>query len=452
MKRKLVTLLLLANMIFVLFTYGTQAAQDSGQTINSDNIARLSNPIDKESAQVTKYDVVIWLIKIINYTQDHSYDITSTDDKNRREMLSKALDLDILHGSNYIEIDDGMPATRETAFTLIDRAFDLDPPIDLSLLRPYKDGDKISQWALASVHDVVTIVLNSNDKDLFKDEIRPLDYITQDEMIRVLTHTIKSEYNKKIDPNTLVYLETDNITNVWQWIKEHILKLWHLYVLMGGTAIALIFLLVKGWYRLLRYVFYVKWKIKREVIYIGDVASGKTELSKTLPHPHKLKTGTQYSPTRSIHKTDEIIIKDKKGFILFHGVAIDTPGQSNDALLNILSQKQLPKRKKIIILLLSHTKTETDNIVDLDYMMSQYNQLEKVYLPAIKRYSNKVHKLIVFFNKHDLLSKNTNPETIFKNHCKLIEDYLKGSTVITQKVYGSAKENENIDKLRDLLY
>jgi len=323
---------------------------------------------------------------------------------------------------------------------MLNRAFEINTDTDVTILNTYNDCKEVSKWAKQSYSNVLTIVLENNEEiSIFDEGLFPKEYITQKEMFVILKPVLASNLTKLTNKSFM-----DKLSDFWHSINE-------IRIILGITISAIIVTIFK----LIKYLC-KKYKTSKEVIYVGDMATGKTELSKVLPHPNSIRKNGNYTPSRAVRKAGPVKIKNNDGYTSFNGTTVDTPGGSNEALLSLLKNKRITQSGKIIIIVLAHTKSSNNCSVDHNYLNEQYDRIDKVIILEINNYKKRVSKIIIFINKCDILPQSyqsdwgKTEETIYKKHLDLISKRIRGIKI--DVVTGSATKRKNLFELRNSLH
>lgn len=428
-------LLFISIIIIVLAIFLCLQRNSNKLNKNLSNVALSSTIYDKNTV-LTKHDVAVWFMNISNYVENYDNELNDYSDEKRSRLFKEAVDLGIIQGPNSLVLDDEKLCTREEAFVMIKRAFKI-ASTDRTIPEQYQDATEVSPWAQEAVEDILNIVFESEQVFIFDDGLRPKEHITQKDIVNILDPILESDYNGLIK---MTWRE-----KLFRFVD----RLNKIRTILGITIIAIILFI----FRYIHHI-YIKYKTKKEIIYIGDMASGKTVLSKVLPNEYCVRKKATYIPTRGVRNADSVLVRDNSGYIRFHGTAIDIPGGSNEALLTLLRKKTLRDSGKILILILAHTESGDISDIEEEYLKEQYDRIDKVYIPAINAFRKKISKIIVFINKCDILPTeyqsdwDKTQETIYERHLALLENKTgMDIDVIT----GSATRRININVLLNLL-
>lgn len=422
----IISILLIISIPMVL----TSCAENNEVPI--EQIIELSKPYADDSQKLTKHDIAIWLVQIVKKKKDSKYELNS---ESNQDLFGKAVSWGFLQGSDDSSLDDEALANREEAFLMVNNAFNIRTNVDIYSLQDYRDFNDVSKWARQSTANIVNILVNDANTSLLDDGIQPKKHILQKDMRDMIKSVITSK----------AYSVSNK--SLWEVLSESAITLWDIIVFLSSAGIlTALFIFIK----------FIKKqrRIKKELILIGETACGKSQLHKVLLNPHRPQIDKQYTPTRGVRKSKAMRIVNDEGTILADYSTRDTPGESNDILLELLKGHKF--RRKIILLILAHNQSDSSQVIDGDYLMKQYTRINQVYLPAMRHYSNRIYKIIVFINKYDTLPDHYQngdvniQEDIYGNHLRLIEDACSDK-IRLEVLVGSAARHFHIEGLQKAL-
>ena len=213
--------------------------------------------------------------------------------------------------------------------------------------------------------------------------------------------TLHSIYNK---------LKSFIISNLGRIIK---------WIIFTGIGFSTLFLLLKKWIS----------RRRIDTILMGGISSGKTTVLKRIEKPSitegKLLTEVTTTKSGQIIKCDRIAYKNKD----IYPYLFDNQGDNYGEMIDAINKFGLKKSdKKVMVYVISFTQKNSSS--DFDYKLAN-SQISKaaVLIKSFKtsRSLKKVKKIIVFFNKCDLLYDN---ETEFIKNKKNIEALYKKQQII----------------------
>ncbi len=403
-------------------------------------------PAKDNKSELTREQVATWLYRVEKFYNDEADGISEDSEKESAINLYRAIKSDVLQGDDKEKLDSKEKAKREEVFAMFCRVFVSEEELEENdaIITPYPDYSEISDWARASVARMASILSEQAPKEkieLFENGLEPKKNITQEEMIKLFDAMSNSKYNRYLHI-TLPEKIINGITSLARIYQ----------VLWAAGIFALLAFIIK-----LIHKFIIKLRTKKEIIYMGCSSSGKTELSRILPDPEKIVEKGGHTPTRVVRKAKPIIKKEHNGYIYFNGVAKDTAGSNDEALIKLLHKKHFINSKKILILVLSHTKSDTDKKIRYSYINQQKNKIREVYLPAIRANKSQIEKLAVFVNKCDNLPDEYKTkcgnlkESLYKEIYNMLSNDNTLNDISFQWFEGSALQNNNISTLRDFL-
>lgn len=217
------------------------------------------------------------------------------------------------------------------------------------------------------------------------------------------------------------------------------------WIIFTGIGASTLFLLFKKWIS----------RRRIDTILMGGISSGKTTVLKRIEKPSitegKLLTEVTTTKSGQIIKCDRIAYKNKD----IYPYLFDNQGDNYGEMIDAINKFGLKKSdKKVMVYVISFTQKNSSS--DFDYKLAN-SQISKaaVLIKSFKtsRSLKKVKKIIVFFNKCDLLYDN---ETEFLKNKKNIEalykkttDYQEIDDYADTIIYGSALKGWGIDDVKD---
>ena len=217
------------------------------------------------------------------------------------------------------------------------------------------------------------------------------------------------------------------------------------WIIFTGIGFSTLFLLLKKWIS----------RRRIDTILMGGISSGKTTVLKRIEKPSitegKLLTEVTTTKSGQIIKCDRIAYKNKD----IYPYLFDNQGDNYGEMIDAINKFGLKKSdKKVMVYVISFTQKNSSS--DFDYKLAN-SQISKaaVLIKSFKtsRSLKKVKKIIVFFNKCDLLYDNEtefiknkkNIEALYKKTTDYKEIYDYADTII----YGSALKGWGIDDVKD---
>lgn len=188
---------------------------------------------------------------------------------------------------------------------------------------------------------------------------------------------------------------------------------------------------------------------------MGGTDSGKTTIAERMKNPHiteyQLKELSTTTKAQDIIKCDRIPYKNKDLYPYLY----DNPGNSCGKMVDAINKYGLSKSdNKVIIYVISFIKSESGTTIDQNMINSQISKaaiLVKIFKTSESL--KKVQKIIVFFNKCDLLYDS---EMEFYKNIEKIEQIYKSSTDYDELrecadtiIYGSALKGWGISELKN---
>lgn len=200
-----------------------------------------------------------------------------------------------------------------------------------------------------------------------------------------------------------------------------------------------------------------KWISRRRIdtIFMGGVSSGKTTVLKRIEKPSitegKLLAETTTTKTGQIVKCDRIAYKNKD----IYPYLFDNQGDSYGEMIDAINKFGIKKSdKKVIVYVITFTKENSQSFFDYELVNSQISKAA-VLVKSFKtsRSLKKVKKIIIFFNKCDLLydseSEFLKNKYNIENKYKKSIDYQELYDYADAFIFGSALIGWGIDEVKD---
>lgn len=316
-------------------------------------------------------------------------------------------------------------------------------PIDLSNLNLYVKSTRSYVINKDDIYDDSQIRKMLLEKGLAK--IIDENIATKEE-ISYQTNAIKNEAGVwDIAEKNKSFITLHSIYNkIISFLKSN-LGLIMKWIIFTGVGVSTLFLLLK------------KWILSRKIdtIFMGGISSGKTTVLKRIEKPNitegKLSAEATTTKTGQIVKCDRIAYKNKD----IYPYLFDNQGDNYGEMIDAINKFGIKKSdKKVMVYVISFTKENAPS--DFDYRLAN-SQISKaaVLVKSFKtsRSLKKVKKIIVFFNKCDLLYDN---ESEFLKNIKSIEALYKKTTdyqeiydYADKIIFGSALKGWGIDEVKD---
>lgn len=386
---------------------------------------------------ISKRDFVLCALSLRNVISDsygdgnQSFVSVQTDDlaENQAQMISAAIAEGILAGNpNFSTLE--RPITREESFTILTRVLNLELTHNYeNLLSQFRDYERVSSWARQSTANLVDKGIVVGDQL----SLRPKDPLSHSEAISLLTKGFSFYKGTHAEITEKVIERPPEDSNVRNKINLLLAILPPASVF--GTAIAVI-----RWLRK-----------KRNIFFAGYDSSGKTTIMKAMKNQNRpIYTGRKTQPTRKVDiRHWHFSCSDGDVPVTVN----DAPGKDYIAAQNFMSSSRI-RGKKIFILVLAHTRSATVHSVDTDYLKTQQERIEEVWIPLLKKHHKKIYQLIIILNKKDLLppgfekSEHALQERVFPKHieyiCQGLPEPCKDKTSVFED---SAVKPENIESI-----
>lgn len=418
-------------------------AEEYTNSISVENIIRNSRPYyEDENVKVTREDLAVWVMQIINKIKDNSYNYRSYNDENKSELLKEAIKEGFLpqyssSGKADFLQNLRVPATREETCYMIQKAFCDNVKSRKRLLYNYVDNRSVSQWAWDSVSDIVSIIKDTNSNYLIKEKIGAKQTVLEADVINILdpvlraeSEELESKYHHKPDPKPNKFKQcVQDLKNMFKSLFKSLI------VSIIGSYLSLFF----------QYL----WTRKR-VIYIGANDTGKKSLRLAISKANK--STHEKRGFRKLKKNCVLISENRE--VIVNGKVIEFFESSmayGKKIKKAISKKRIIPKYAIVVLVLAHNQTKDSTAQDNAFIQQQLEDLEE-YIKIIKDNANKVDKLLLFINKCDILECNDNinetVETIYRDHIQSIKD-ING--ISFKYKAGSAANGDGINEFREML-
>lgn len=197
-------------------------------------------------------------------------------------------------------------------------------------------------------------------------------------------------------------------------------------------------------------------KRKIDIVLMGGISSGKTTILRRMEKPNitegKLLAEATTTKTEQIVKCDRIAYKNKD----IYPYLFDNQGDKYGEMIDAINKFGIKKSdKKVMIYVISFTKA--NSLSDFDYKLAN-SQISKaaVLVKSFKtsRSLKKVNRIIIFFNKCDLLYSSESE--FLKNKIDIENKYYKETTDFQEIkdyadaiIYGSALKGWGIEELKE---
>lgn len=203
-----------------------------------------------------------------------------------------------------------------------------------------------------------------------------------------------------------------------------------------------------------------------DIIFWGEVASGKTTIASRLKYPEITKTELlQITSTKgtSINKGERIALGKKD----IYPFLIDNPGQQYDKMFDKVNKNMFsnPHQILLITIALNHDKDAMNKTVDNEYIGVEISKA--VQIITITKGSKKLNAsnriIILFINKCDILYENEQ-EMFSDKHKEIVNSYLEKAfdyemllelenryRHTVHRVYGSALEGWGMSNIKKII-
>ena len=179
-------------------------------------------------------------------------------------------------------------------------------------------------------------------------------------------------------------------------------------------------------------------------IYLAGISkTGKSTLKKQIKTPGRW-TGKP-EPTEE-EKEEEFVLRSS-GRVVLKGTILDGPGDSPEHVLKFLDE--IDGRNGILLLVLAHKKTSKGRRKDSEFIKKQLDIIKNFWVKIISQRGARLNKVVVFFNKTDLLSPESLPaeERIYKKHMNLLGSAADQAGVPIYVAEGSSTHSETLSEL-----
>ena len=317
-----------------------------------------------------------------------------------------------------------------------------DEPVDLSNLALYIEEDKNYSVEKDIIYDDNKIRKMLLEQGLA--QIIDEDKATREEL-SYQSEAVKKEKgiwytgdNKAVNSIHMIYNEfmmflESNMGRILKWI------------IFTGFGISTIYYFIKK--RIM--------KRRIDTILMGGISSGKTTILKRIERPNitegKLLAEATTTKTGEVVKCDRVAYKNKD----IYPYLFDNPGDQYGKMIDAINKFGITKSdKKVLIYVISFTKSDSSPAFDVPFTHSQISKAA-VLVKSFKTSSSltKVSKIIIFFNKCDLLYQK---EVEYLENIKNIEkkyreslDYGELTEYADKVIFGSALKGWGIDELKE---
>lgn len=344
-------------------------------------------------------------------------------------------------GNYYISFDqdDNEPVTAKVYYEQIiyNEAVDLS---NLELYVKQNIGYKIKKSDLYSDDQIRKMLLKQGLAKIIDENVATKEEISYQ------TKAIKKEngiwnISEKNNGSWNLHLLYNKIT---LFFISNIGKILH-WMIFTGIGVSTIYFILKK----------IISKRKIDAILMGGISSGKTTILKRIEKPNitegKLLAGATTTKAQQIVKCDRIAYKNKD----IYPYLFDNQGDRYGEMIDAINKFGIKKSsKKVMVYVISFTKANSSATFDYGIANSQISKAA-VLVKSFKTSTSlkKVGRIIIFFNKCDLLYKS---EAEFLGNKKDIENKYKETTDYQEIIeysdaiiFGSALKGWGLEELKD---